>query len=230
MSNPQLTPVVEALIFSAGSPIGLAQLRRVLPELSPAELRTIVAEVNLSLEKQGRPYEIVEIASGYQFRTRPEFADSIREMQPQRKLRLSRPALETLAVVAYRQPITRAEIEDLRCVDCGAVLKGLLERGLVRIMGRRDAPGRPVLYGTSASFLETFGLASLSDLPELRELVALESEQGTPTREATSEDAAAPAEDSDAEGYGEALATAAPVEIMENHSREASEPEDTPQD
>ncbi len=106
-------PVVEALIFSAGSPIGLAQLKRVLPDLSSTQLRSIVGEINGALEKEDRPYEIAEVAGGYQFRTRPEFAEQIRAMQPERKLRLSRPALETLSVIAYRQPVTRAEIEDL---------------------------------------------------------------------------------------------------------------------
>ena len=220
--------VVEALVFSAGSPIGLAQLRRVLPDLSPNELRTLVQEINGALEKQGRPYQIAEVAGGYQFRTRPEFADQIRAMQPERKLRLSRAALETLSVTAYRQPITRAEIEDLRCVDCGAVLKGLLERGLVRIMGRRDAPGRPVLYGTSASFLETFGLPSLRDLPELRELEALEEERGTPKREDADIDplpaAAGTALDNN---DGDAFAPAEPPESMEPEPLEPPEPEDT---
>ena len=172
--------VVEALIFAAPTPISLVQLRRALPELSPARLNQIVKEINEELARDGRPYEIHSVAGGLQFRTRPEFSPDIRSLQPDRKLRLSRPALETLAVIAYRQPTTRAELEDLRCVDCGAVLKSLLDRSLIRIVGRRDAPGRPVLYGTSTSFLETFGLASLRDLPELRDLAALEEEQGTP--------------------------------------------------
>ncbi len=222
-------PVVEALIFSAGSPIGLAQLRRVLPELSSTQLRTIVREINGALEKEGRPYEIAEIAGGYQFRTRPEFADQIRTMQPERKLRLSRAALETLSVIAYRQPVTRAEIEDLRCVDCGAVVKGLLERGLVRIMGRRDAPGRPVLYGTSNSFLERFGLPSLRDLPELRELVALDEERGTPQHKNDNVDPTPSAvEGSAGENDGDALVPAEPPESRESEPHEPPEPEDTP--
>ena len=221
--------IVEALIFSAGSPVGLASLRRVLPDLSANELRTIVQEINDALEKAGRPYQIAEVAGGYQFRTRPEFADPIRAMRPERKLRLSRAALETLSVIAYRQPITRAEIEDLRCVDCGAVLKGLLERGLVRIMGRRDAPGRPVLYGTSASFLETFGLPSLRDLPELRELEAFDEERGTPKREDTGIDPLPVAAETALDNSdGDAFAPAEPPEIMEPEPLEPPEPEDTP--
>lgn len=222
-------PVVEALIFSAGSPVGLAQLKRVLPDLSSTQLRSIVGQINGALEQENRPYEIAEVAGGYQFRTRPEFAAQIRGMQPERKLRLSRAALETLSVIAYRQPTTRAEIEDLRCVDCGAVVKGLLERGLVRIMGRRDAPGRPVLYGTSASFLERFGLPSLRDLPELRELEGLEEERGTAQHEDDGADPApSPTATSVDESDGDGLAPAEPPESMEPEPREPPEPEGAP--
>ena len=222
-------PVVEALIFSAGSPVGLAQLKRVLPDLSSTELRSIVGQINGALEQEDRPYAIAEVAGGYQFRTRPEFAAQIRGMQPERKLRRARAALETLSVIAYRQPITREEIEDLRCVDCGAVVKGLLERGLVRIMGRRDAPGRPVLYGTSASFLERFGLPSLRDLPELRELDGIEEERGTPQHEDDGADPAlSPAATSVDESDGDGLAPEEPPESMEPEPREPPEPEGAP--
>jgi segregation and condensation protein B len=164
---------LEALIFSADGPLGPSALKRAFPRLTPAQIAGAVAEINRSLEATGRPYEIAEVAGGYQFRTRPSFAEVILAATPERKMRLSRPALETLALIAYKQPLTRAEIEDLRSVDCGAVVKSLLERDLVRIVGRRDAPGRPALYGTSATFLETFGLRALTDLPALREIEAI---------------------------------------------------------
>ncbi len=182
VDNP--SEVLEALIFSAGGPASVAQIRKVLPRLKPAKIAELVVEINQSLAETGRPYEIAEVAGGYQFRTRPALGGVLQIAQPERKLRLSRQALETLSVVAYKQPLTRAEIEDLRCVDCGAVMKGLLERDLIRIVGRRDAPGRPALYGTSSSFLETFGLTSLRDLPELREIVALDESEGTPLADA----------------------------------------------
>ena len=130
---------VEALILSSQEPATPAYLRRALPSLTPSRLPDLVEEINEELRRGERPYEIVEVSGGYQFRTLPEFAEVLQAAQPERKLRLSRAALETLAVVAYRQPVTRAEIEALRSVDCGAVLKGLLERNLVRIVGRRDA-------------------------------------------------------------------------------------------
>ncbi|HTO06272.1 MAG TPA: SMC-Scp complex subunit ScpB [Myxococcota bacterium] len=164
---------LEALIFSSEGPLGLAALKRAFPRVTPGQISAAVAQINADLAATGRPYEIAEIAAGWQFRTRPAFAEVILSATPDRKLRLSRPALETLALIAYRQPLTRAEIEDLRSVDCGAVVKSLLERDLVRIVGRRDAPGRPALYGTSATFLETFGLRALSDLPALREIEAI---------------------------------------------------------
>ena len=184
---------LEAIIFATPGPTGVAQIRRVLPRLAPQRIAELVEEINIQLLQGGRPYEIVEVAGGYQFRTRPEFGEQLAAARPERKLRLSRAAVETLSVIAYKQPTTRAEIEDLRCVDCGAVLKGLLDRQLVRIVGRRDAPGKPALYGTSAGFLETFGLKSLRELPELREVLAMEQSEGTPIEEAREDDELEPA-------------------------------------
>ncbi len=175
-----IAEAIEALIFAADRPSTAAGLRKSFPELTPTELAGIVESINATLRDQGRPYEVVEVGGGYQFRTRPEYGALIRAARPERRVRLSRAALETLAVVAYRQPLTRAELEDLRCVDCGAVLRTLLDRGLVRIVGRRDAPGRPVLYASTSRFLETFGLRSLRDLPDLREMREMIEEDGTP--------------------------------------------------
>ena len=158
---------LEALIFAAKRPASPAYLRKGLPRLTPKAIEDAVAHLNRELSESGRPYEIAMVAGGYQFRTRPEFGALLQKTQPERKIRLSRPALETVSVIAYKQPVTRAEVEDLRCVDCGGVLKSLLERNLIRIVGRRDTPGRPALYGTSSFFLETFGLGSLRDLPAL---------------------------------------------------------------
>lgn len=171
---------VEALIFAGERPSTAARVRKVFPDLTPGALAEIVETINESLRDQGRPYEITEVNGGYQFRTRPEYGPLIRAARPERPVRLSRAALETLAVVAYRQPLTRAELEDLRCVDCGAVLRTLLERDLLRIVGRRDAPGRPALYGSTSRFLEAFGLRSLRDLPDLSEVRAMVEVEGTP--------------------------------------------------
>ncbi len=175
---------LEALIFASPAPLSPAQIRRALPRLTPSKISELVKQINEGLLRDGRPYEISEVAGGYQIRTRPEYADVILSGQPERRVRLSRAALETLSIIAYRQPITRAEIEELRCVDCGGVMKNLLDRSLIRIVGRRDAPGRPPLYGTSSAFLEAFGLKTLSELPELREIMAMDQEEGTPLEEA----------------------------------------------
>jgi len=175
---------LEALIFASPGPLSPTQIRRALPRLTPSKIAELVTQINESLLAGGRPYEIGQVAGGYQFRTRPEYGDLILSGQPERRVRLSRAALETLSIVAYRQPITRPEIEQLRCVDCGGVMKNLLDRGLIRIVGRRDAPGRPPLYGTAAAFLEAFGLNNLSDLPELREFAEMDQEEGTPLEEA----------------------------------------------
>ena len=164
---------LEALIFASDGPASAASIRRAFPDLAPGAITPAVAEINAALLASGRPYEIAEVAAGWQFRTRPEYAQVILAAKPERKVRLSRAALETLALVAYRQPLSRAEIEDLRGVDCGAVMKSLLERDFVRIVGRRDAPGRPALFGTTSAFLETFGLRALTDLPPLREVESL---------------------------------------------------------
>ena len=182
------TPTCRATPASKG-PASPAYLRKGLPRLTPKAIQEAVLHLNSELAETGRPYEIVHVAGGYQFRTRTEYGALLQKTQPERKIRLSKPALETVAVIAYKQPATRAEVEDLRCVDCGGVLKSLLERNLIRIVGRRDAPGRPALYGTTTFFLETFGLASLRDLPALREMDALEELQGTPMDAALAIDA-----------------------------------------
>lgn len=117
-----------------------------------------------------------EVAGGYQLRTKPAHAELLREFLRAKPTKFSRAALETLAIVAYKQPLTRAEVEDIRGVDSGAVLRRLLEQRLLKILGRKEEPGRPILYGTSPSFLEHFGLKSLKELPTLREFVELSEE------------------------------------------------------
>jgi len=169
---------LEALIFASEEPVSVNTLRRVLP-LTPTQIATAVAHINADLAKCGRPYQIVEAAGGYRFRTLPQFGELIAGLAPERKLRLSRASLDCLALIAYRQPISRPEIEELRSVDCGAVLRGLLDRGMLRVAGRRDAPGRPALYATTSLFLETFGLASLRDLPSLQDLLENAASKGT---------------------------------------------------
>src|SRR5690606_8807228 len=129
-----------------------------------AELIALVQE-----ESVNRGIRLVEVAQGFAFRTSPLYSTQIRGFLSQRPVRLSRAQLETLAIIAYRQPITRPEVDDIRGVDSGQVIKGLLERELIRILGKKDEPGRPMLYGTTPQFLELFSLSSLRDLPTVKE-------------------------------------------------------------
>jgi len=175
--------IVEALVLGAPEPVSAQKLAEVVPGLEPDDARSLLAELGREYEEQGRAFEIWEVAGGYQLRTRPEYASYLRLLHRERPLRLSRAALETLAVVAYRQPVTRAEIEAVRGVEADAVLKSLLERQLVRVAGHREVPGRPILYGTTRRFLEVFGLGQLDDLPTLREvedLLALPADGSAP--------------------------------------------------
>ena len=176
MERAERRRIVEALILGSPDPIPAARIAEIIPYCKPAAARQFVDELNAEYVKQGRAFEITEVAGGYQLRSLPEFAPYLQQTFKVRPLRLSQAALESLAVVAYRQPVTRAEVEHIRGVDVGAVLRGLVERKLVRIAGHRDVPGRPMLYATSKRFLEVFELASLEELPTLRDLQELAPE------------------------------------------------------
>jgi segregation and condensation protein B len=156
---------LEAVLFASDAPVELARLGEVL-ELDPAAVRQTVEELRAACDQPGRGLAVVEVAGGVRLVTRPELAAVLLRLQRLRlRSRLSRAALETLAIIAYRQPISRPEIELLRGVGAESVVTHLLERRLVRIVGRRAAPGRPLLYGTTREFLEHFGLRDLDDLP-----------------------------------------------------------------
>jgi segregation and condensation protein B len=161
---------LESMIFVYPEPITVRRLARVL-SVKGKRVRELVGK--LAEHYQDRGIIIEEVAAGFQFRTHPDNADVVRAAIKARPIRLSRPALETLAIVAYRQPATRAEVEDVRRVDCGATIRYLFEKGLIRVLGRKEEPGRPIIYGTSAAFLELFGLKALDDLPSLREFSEL---------------------------------------------------------
>jgi segregation and condensation protein B len=170
--------ILEALVLAAPEPLPAAKLAGIVPGANAADVRELVAELNSAYEAEGRGFEVRDVAGGYQLRTRADLAEFVQQLSPRRPVRLSRASLETLAVVAYKQPITRAEIEHVRGVDAGAVVRSLLERDLVRIAGHREIPGRPMLYATTRRFLELFGLASLEELPTLRDLQELASADG----------------------------------------------------
>lgn len=167
-----LKAAAEALIFAGTEPLTESQLIAALGDRAKGELAHIVAELNYEYERDGRAFEILHVAGGYQFFTKRDYSGVIRRLSAVRaRTRLSRAALETLAVVAYRGPVTRAEIDEIRGVDCGGVLRTLLDRRLVNVKGRANVLGRPLLYETTPEFLKHFGLSDLSDLPRDSELL-----------------------------------------------------------
>jgi segregation and condensation protein B len=174
MEEERLSAILESLLFAAGEPVPLVRLQAVLESVPREALRKALADLALSYANGSRGIVLEEVAGGYQLRTAREHAYYVRKLLATKPPRLSRPLLETLAIIAYRQPITRPEIEQLRGVDCEGVLDTLLERRLVRIAGRKEAPGRPIVYASTPEFLEVFGLKDLASLPDLEEFRALQ--------------------------------------------------------
>jgi len=172
-SRAQLKRALESLIFVSDQIITAQQLARIV-KVKLAEVREMLAE--LSVDYEGRGIELVEVSGGYQFRSAAACAPFVRDLVADRPARLTRAQLETLALIAYRQPITRPEIDDVRGVDSGSAVKVLCERDLVKILGRKDEAGRPLLYGTTPFFLEFFGMNSMHELPTLREFTELTAE------------------------------------------------------
>jgi segregation and condensation protein B len=166
----RLAAILESLLFAAGAPVPIARLVQALDGHDRREVAAALRRLSESYERDGRGLRVVEVAGGFQIRTVPEHGPWVRRLLGGRPPRLSRPMLETLAIIAYRQPCTRPEIEAIRGVDVDAVITTLLERRMIRIVGRKEAPGRPILYGTTADFLEVFGLPDLEALPPLRDL------------------------------------------------------------
>lgn len=173
--NTELSAIIESLVFTAESPLSTDRLCDLLLEFERGEIKSALADLVNQHQERAGGFELVEVAGGWQFRTRTALHSYITRHIKTRAAKFSQSALETLAIIAYRQPITRAEVEHLRGVDCGGVLKSLLEKHLVRILGKKDIPGRPLIYGTSKEFLEIFGLKDLKSLPTLREIQALDT-------------------------------------------------------
>ena len=172
--NSELSSIIESLIFTAESVLSTDRICELLDEFERQEIKSALTEMVAYYQGRAGGFDLVEVAGGWQFRTRPAFHSYITRHIKTRISKFSQSALETLAIIAYRQPITRAEVEHLRGVDCGGVLMSLLEKHLVRILGKKDIPGRPLIYGTSKEFLEIFGLKDLKSLPTLKEIQALD--------------------------------------------------------
>ena len=174
LAGSKLDSILESLLFASDKPLGLAELKRLLGERDGKKVTAAVSA--LSERRKGTGVEVAALSSGWHLRTNPENAAWVSKLLVGRPVRLSRAMLETLAIVAYRQPVTRPEVDDIRGVDCGPVLKTLLDRGLVRIIGKKEEVGRPMLYGTTPEFLRIFNLRDLSELPTLREFYDLSTE------------------------------------------------------
>lgn len=175
MTETNCKALIEGLLFQSDTPLSLDRLATLLEEFDRSDISRGLAELREEYENQERGIVLAEVAGGYQLRTRPEHTHVIRRLQKSRATKFSQSAMETLAIIAYRQPITRVEIEYLRGVDCGGVVKTLLDKKLIRILGKKDLPGRPIVYGTTREFLEAFNLKNLSGLPTIKEIQDLDA-------------------------------------------------------
>jgi len=181
MDEFDIKPILESLLFVSDTPIRLETLIEILPEFGQEIILKGIQQIQTDCREASRGVELVEVAGGYQYRTKPQWGEWVNRLKRVKALKLSQSALETLAIIAYRQPVIRPEIEQIRGVDSGWVVRTLMEKGLVKMMGRKDLPGRPMIYGTTKAFLELFGLNALTDLPNLKE-VAPPGAEGEPTR------------------------------------------------
>lgn len=172
MSNTEsLKKIFESIIFASESPVTIKELSEVFPDIEKKEIRSALKSLERDWLDLNRSFSLENIAEGYQFRTKPAFSEHIVEFNKEiKKFRLSRAALEVLAIIAYKQPVTKVEVEKIRGVDCSGVVNVLLDKRFLEIKGRKDVPGKPFIYGTTDTFLETFSLKSLKDLPTLKEI------------------------------------------------------------
>lgn len=179
MPAPSLKQIIEGLLFCAPHPLSVEKLRRLVPETEKKRVKETVLALVAEYAARDGGIHLARVAGGYQFRTRPQLAPWTTKLHQAPALKLSRAALETLAVIAYRQPVIRSEVEYLRGVDSGGIIRSLLDMRLIRVTGRKEIPGRPLIYATTRHFLELFGLNSVEDLPSPEELGALDAPSPT---------------------------------------------------
>ncbi len=165
-----LRNIIESLLFVADEPLSAERIKKLVGPVGSVEIHEALSALQSTHDSRHGGFYLAEVAGGFQFRTRPEYTPWIRRLIDPKPVRLSRAALETLAIIAYKQPIIRTDIEHIRGVDCGGVLRQLLERKLVRVLGRKEIAGRPLIYATTKKFLETFDLKDLRDLPTPQEV------------------------------------------------------------
>ncbi len=180
-----LKNILESLLFVADEPLALERLRKIIPEVDTPQIRQAMSDLAAEYDARNTSFYLDEIAGGYQLRTRPAYTEWIQRLVQPKPARLSRAALETLAIIAYKQPVLRADIEHIRGVDSGGVLRMLMERKLIRILGRKEIPGRPLIYATTKLFLEVFGLKDLKELPTPQEIESLGADENEPIETST---------------------------------------------
>jgi segregation and condensation protein B len=173
--------IIEGLLFVADTPLTIDRIKNILGLADAAEVQDALKALGEEYHARGGGFLLCQVAGGYQIRTRPEYNAWIKRLLQPNPTRISKAALETLAIIAYKQPIIRSDIEHIRGVDCGGVLRLLLERKLIRVLGRREIPGRPLIYATTKRFLEVFGLKDLRDLPTPKEIEELGNFTSQPT-------------------------------------------------
>lgn len=180
MEDQQLKSAIEALLFIGGGPLSVERLKGIFEDASKEQIEAQLQTLKAEYDGRGAGIMLAEVANGWQLATCPEQAPWVRKFKTVKvTTRLSRPALETLAIIAYKQPVTRPEIEAIRGVNIGGLVRNLMERRLVKIVGKKDVAGRPMLYGTSVEFLQYFGLKDLAALPTLKEFQELEAGENT---------------------------------------------------
>jgi|MudIll2142460700_1097286.scaffolds.fasta_scaffold38040_3 segregation and condensation protein B len=165
-----LKNIIESLLFVAEEPLGPERIKKLVGPVEASEIHQALAALQADYDSRRGGFFLSEVAGGFQFRTRPEYTAWIRRLVDPKPVRLSKAALETLAIIAYKQPVIRTDVEHIRGVDCGGVLRQLLERKLIRVLGRKEIAGRPLIYATTKRFLETFDLKDLKDLPTPKEV------------------------------------------------------------
>jgi segregation and condensation protein B len=176
LEDQELKAALESLLFVAGNPLSIDRMKGIFDETPQEQIEAQLQALRQEYEERSAGIMLVEVAGGFQFATHPDSAVWIRKFKAVKvSSKLSRPALETLAIVAYKQPITRTEVEAVRGVNIGGIMRNLMERRLVKIVGKKDVPGKPMMYGTTTDFLQYFGLKDLSNLPTLKEFQELEA-------------------------------------------------------
>jgi segregation and condensation protein B len=173
LERDELKYILESMLFASELPIQLRKFHELFPEIALKDLKDILEELKEDYESLHRSFCLREVANGYQLCTKPEYSGWIKKLRGSRPLRFTAATMETLAIIAYKQPITRAEIEEIRGVDTSGTLRTLLEKRLIKISGKQEVPGKPLLYSTTPNFMTVFGLKGLKDLPALEDVEQL---------------------------------------------------------